>query len=441
MSAFSPKYPIHADIEIPVNLKASWQQTLDLIARLFEVPASLIMRVHAREIEVFVSGNHPDNCYGEGAREHLDSGLYCEHVMDTRRPLIVPNALKDPLWDHNPDIKLQMVSYCGLPILWPDGHIFGTICVLSREENPYPSPYPELLEQFRDSVQASLHILLDNLQLESAQQALVERGEQLATALYSVKVQQEELLNHEKLAALGAMVAGVSHELNTPLGNVITLLTTLGDRFAALERQLESKTLARSLLEEFVVSGGEICSVADKELQRLSRLINDFKRVSVEQVSEQRHRFDLCERIAEQVRVEGLEPGGVRVENRVPQGIGCDSFPEPLGLLLHHLLQNALRHGLAGVSDPQITLEARVTGGMVELTLEDNGAGMAPEVRAHAFDPFFTTRLGQGSGMGLAISRRIASAILGGSLDLAPVLTGVGCRFILRFPLTAPGRV
>ncbi|ENY70572.1 sensor histidine kinase [Aeromonas diversa CDC 2478-85] len=440
MSASSPKYPIHADIEIPLNLKASWQQTLDLIARLFQVPASLIMRVHAREIEVFVSGHHPDNCYGEGAREHLDSGLYCEHVMDTRRPLIVPNALKDPLWDHNPDIKLQMISYCGLPILWPDGHIFGTICVLSREENPYPSPYPELLEQFRDSVQASLHILQDNLQLEATQEALVERGEQLSLALHSLKVQQEELLNHEKLAALGAMVAGVSHEFNTPLGNLVTLLSTLGERFTTMEKQLESKALARSLLEEFVAGGREICAVADKELHRLSRLIADFKRVSIEQVSEQRHRFDLRERVAQQIRLDAQEGGEVRIENRVPEGIECDSFPEPLGLLLHHLLQNAVRHGLVGVLDPAIVIDAEVREGRVALTVEDNGCGMPSQVQAHAFDPFFTTRLGHGSGMGLAISRRIASAILGGSLDVTPAPRS-GCRFILCFPLCAPGRL
>ena len=113
--AEAPKYPILDEIEVPVNVLTNWQVTIDLLAEIAGIPSALIMRVHAREIEVFVASQSPDNVYHHGEKAPLDTGLYCETVMSTRRELLVPNALKDPLWDKNPDIALGMISYCGLP--------------------------------------------------------------------------------------------------------------------------------------------------------------------------------------------------------------------------------------------------------------------------------------------------------------------------------------
>lgn len=111
-----PKYPILDDIEVPANVLANWQVTADLLAEIAEAPAALIMRVHAREIEIFVASHSPGNVYHPGEKTPLDMGLYCETVMSTQHELRVPNALKDPAWDHNPDIELGMISYCGLPL-------------------------------------------------------------------------------------------------------------------------------------------------------------------------------------------------------------------------------------------------------------------------------------------------------------------------------------
>ena len=126
----APKYPILDDIEVPEKEMENWQITIDMLAEIAGIPAALIMRVHAQEIEVFVSSDSPGNVYHHGEKILLDSGLYCETVMSTQRKLVVPNALKDPNWGHNPDIKLGMISYCGLPLTWPNGEIF-----------PHPSVY------------------------------------------------------------------------------------------------------------------------------------------------------------------------------------------------------------------------------------------------------------------------------------------------------------
>lgn len=162
------KYPILDNLAISPNILANWQESINLIADIIQVPAALIMRVHSGEIEVFVKSSNDDNVYEEGERAPLNTGLYCETVMDTQRELLVANALQDPDWDQNPDIELGMISYCGLPLTWPSGDVFGTICVLDSKANSYNETYRKLIARFRDSIQLSLNDIYARSQ-ESAQ--------------------------------------------------------------------------------------------------------------------------------------------------------------------------------------------------------------------------------------------------------------------------------
>lgn len=162
------KYPILDNLAISPNILANWQESINLIADIIQVPAALIMRVHSGEIEVFVKSSNDDNVYEAGERAPLNTGLYCETVMDTQRELLVANALEDPDWDRNPDIELGMISYCGLPLTWPSGDVFGTICVLDSKENSYNETYRKLIARFRDSIQLSLNDIYARSQ-ESAQ--------------------------------------------------------------------------------------------------------------------------------------------------------------------------------------------------------------------------------------------------------------------------------
>jgi diguanylate cyclase (GGDEF)-like protein/PAS domain S-box-containing protein len=158
------KYPLLDDLEVPHEVQASWQTTINILAELTEIPAALIMRVHPREIEVFLSSQSKGNVYEQGERAPLDTGLYCETVMDSRKELLIPDALNDPAWDHNPDIELGMISYLGLPLSWPNGEIFGTICILDTKRNEYSTTYRSLLERFRDNIQLHLKIIHQNSQ-------------------------------------------------------------------------------------------------------------------------------------------------------------------------------------------------------------------------------------------------------------------------------------
>ncbi len=165
----APKFLIRDDIEVPQKTLEGWQRLLDLMAEVFAVPAALIMRVRADEIEVFKCSDSEGNVYEKGERAPLDSGLYCERVMSDRNYLLVPNALRDPEWDHNPDIKLGMIAYLGFPLTWPTGDVFGTICVLDRRENRFSETYVRLLEQFRNVVEDDLRVIDAERQLRESE--------------------------------------------------------------------------------------------------------------------------------------------------------------------------------------------------------------------------------------------------------------------------------
>jgi PAS domain S-box-containing protein len=154
--ATAPRRPILDEVEIPAAMLENWQTTIDLLATMANVPAARIMRVHPGEIEVLVASHGPGNAQQAGERAPLDPGLYCGTVIGTRHELHVPNALKDLQWQENPDLARGMISYLGLPLTWPNGEIFGTICILDSKEQGYDLPVRQILERFADSVTLSL---------------------------------------------------------------------------------------------------------------------------------------------------------------------------------------------------------------------------------------------------------------------------------------------
>lgn len=161
--------------QVPPETVRKWQEIVDLLAEIMRVPSALIMQVEPPNIKVFVSSESKENPYEPAESAPLNTGLYCETVMKTRQPLLVPDAFQDEVWKSNPDIKLGMISYLGVPISWPDGEIFGTICVLDRKRNDYSELFLKLLLLCRDLLQADLRTLTTlNKQLEE-REAKIQR--------------------------------------------------------------------------------------------------------------------------------------------------------------------------------------------------------------------------------------------------------------------------
>lgn len=160
--------PIISQAHPPISstVMQKWQRLIDLIAKVFQVPAGLIMQITEAQMQVLLRSSNHQNPYRDTEADQLGHGLYCETVIGKDRPLLVENALDDPHWRDNPDLKLNMISYFGLPIHWPDGTCFGTICVLDMQARTYQSVYQEILSTFRDTLEEDLLLLEKKRMLE-----------------------------------------------------------------------------------------------------------------------------------------------------------------------------------------------------------------------------------------------------------------------------------
>jgi GAF domain-containing protein len=150
-------------IEVSPDILENWQEITNILSELVGIPTALIMRFAEPYIEVFVSSNSKGNPYHPGEKEILyGSGLYCEKVIRTQDRLLVPDALSDENWKNNPDIKLNMISYLGFPILWPDKNPFGTICILDNKPNQYSATVERLILKFRSLIESHLELIYMN---------------------------------------------------------------------------------------------------------------------------------------------------------------------------------------------------------------------------------------------------------------------------------------
>jgi predicted ATPase/signal transduction histidine kinase len=283
---------------------------------------------------------------------------------------------------------------------------------------------------YNDLQQEQAHIqeLNDNLERRVAQ-----RTAELSAAVQRLTSTQEELVHAEKLASLGAMVAGISHELNTPIGICVTVTSTIEGRLKTFSGMLHSGTLRRSDMNTFLADMTEMVGLVSRSIRNSADLISSFKQVSADQASEQRRSFELS-RVVEDVAASlrpGLKGQPWEIVVDIPVDIVCDSYPGPLGQIVTNLIQNAAIHAFIGRTEGTILITATQAGQEVVMQVRDNGIGMDARTAKHAFDPFFTTRMGRGSGLGLSICHRIATSTLGGSLTLDSE-PGLGSCFTLK---------
>lgn len=238
------KYPIFDDIEVPEKVIENWQSTVDILAKISNVPAALIMRVHADEIEVFVSSHSAGNVYHAGEKAPLNNDLYCETVINTQRELLVPNAFKDPLWDKNPDIKLGMISYCGLPVTWPGDRLFGTICILDKQENAYSRLIRDILERFRDSIQFSLTAIYE---ARLAMHEIAERKQAEAALLES----QAKLENNLKgcVEVISATIEGRGPFPSGHHRHIAALTSAIAQEMGLTDFQIQGIELATAVYD------------------------------------------------------------------------------------------------------------------------------------------------------------------------------------------------
>jgi signal transduction histidine kinase len=287
------------------------------------------------------------------------------------------------------------------------------------------------VEVFRENAIAKL----------AAEKELKAAKERAEGALRELQETQKSLIEAEKLAALGGLVAGVAHEVNNPVGISLTVASSFARRCELFAQEVSDGQIRRSKLDEFIAGSKEAAKQLLANLNRAADLIQSFKQVAVDRSHTERRLFDLAES-TDQIVVSlrpALKRSAISLTVDVPAGIQMDSYPGPYGQVLTNLVLNSLAHAFPERSAGTMRISARRIGTeQVEVQFADDGSGMSEDVQRRAFEPFFTTRRSRGgTGLGLHIVYNLITRPLGGRLRLESE-PGRGTIFVIRLPLVAP---
>lgn len=299
--------------------------------------------------------------------------------------------------------------------------------------------YDPLVVAFPDR---SLGVLDMQTLLQAVASTLEDQMLRLASTLDELRRTQSRLVQVEKLASLGSLVAGVAHEVNTPVGIVLGTAT----HFSAITRTMadlvKRGSLRRSELDDYLGQAEEAARLMTLNATRAAELIHGFKQVSVDQTSGECRVFVLHAYLDEILTSLGprLKSFPVAVDVRIPEAIECNTNPGALSQIITNLVVNSLVHGFEGGRKGRIEIAATLDAStdIVRLVYSDDGKGIDGSDVPKVFDPFFTTRRGSGgSGLGLHITHNLVVGALGGWIELASA-PGMGVRFEIRFPRNLP---
>ncbi|UDN23014.1 ATP-binding protein [Aeromonas veronii] len=268
--------------------------------------------------------------------------------------------------------------------------------------------------------------------------SLSEANNQLGKAYDDLKQAQQTLVESEKMASLGSLVAGVAHEINTPIGISVTASSYLQERVADFKSHIESKQLSRSYLNEFTVNLDESMQLLQSNLRRASELIASFKQVAVDQSSEARYNFSLADNLHQVVVSLGhkLKKSQCEVDIQCDPKLSIFSFPGSFTQIYSNLILNSINHGFDNWDKPKkITIKVEQQGEELFIDYSDNGRGIPPEILPRIFDPFVTSKRGQGgSGLGTHIIYNLVVQLLKGRISCASE-PGQGAQFHIRLPI------
>ena len=316
----------------------------------------------------------------------------------------------------------------------------------------FPDEVGALADSLEVTRQAIIHLIaqLENRNLaltdanEHLEQRVAERTDSLAKALLALERAQKDMIETEKLASLGRVVAGVAHELNTPLGNALTTVSTLDFELTGLRAELESGSMRRSALVTFMDRAQEGLALSESNLQRAAHLIANFKQVAVDQIGDQRRKFDVAQVTTDVINVlmPMIRKCGCQMELLLQDDLECDTFPGGYGQVLTNLVVNALTHAFEPSAPGCITVRVGPVGSdAFELVVSDNGVGMDESVRTHVFDPFFTTKMGRGgTGLGMNIVHGLVTRVLKGHIVVTSA-PGQGTQVRVVMPRTVDAGV
>lgn len=389
-------------LALPEAFFSKWQSILDLIVEMIGVPSALIMRVHEREIEVYVTSQNPETPYQAHEFAPLKTGLYCETVINTQEQLIVPNALADENWNKNPDIKLGMIAYAGLPIIQQNGKVFGTICILDKQANNFGEQTIALLEQFRNLVQDDIRLYELNSELE-----------------------QKNKENNELIHVL-------CHDLRNPIGAgqflIDELIENLKNQEVTLSASLETITDTKMILDDAL-------QVID-HVRDLRYLREKYATTRVK--TSQLNLRDAMDFVV-QIFQHQLQAKRLTIRYDLPPELYVIAEESSLiNSVLSNVVSNAIKFSYPGsYIDCKHTIKAHT----VELSITDYGTGMTKSMLTNLFEVTSRSSIGtmgeKGSGFGMPLVKRFMEEYPQGEIKVISGLEGQkGTSVVLTFQMS-----
>ncbi|HAF30276.1 MAG TPA: hypothetical protein DCG75_14635 [Bacteroidales bacterium] len=367
---------ISSDIkpEIFSLITDKWQLLLDTVAKIVNVPSGLIMRLNEDTIEVFLKSKTNGNPYHVGETAELIYGLYCETVIGTQEELLIPDATKSLVWGkNNPDVDINMISYLGYPINWPDGKVFGTVCLLDNKENNYNDNFKKLLYLTKTHIESDLQIILSKLELEELNKNLEESS--------SIKTRFLSL---------------ISHDVRGGIGTLNEFLKLMIDKYDTYER----KKLKRDLIS--------LNHMTNSAFMVLENLLS-WSKNDLLQLDPEKKQFNLVEMMDSlisffklSIKMKNLE----LIQDYDDKNIMVFADENMLRTSLRNILSNAIKFNK---NQGKISIQISKKGNRTIISIEDTGIGMDKTTKENLFSYSgahqFAETTGESSGLGLFLTK------------------------------------
>ncbi|MET3107818.1 signal transduction histidine kinase [Oxalobacteraceae bacterium GrIS 2.11] len=396
-------------------------------------------------------------------------GGSCGTAMYRKEPVIVTDVRTDPLWaPYKSLLEPHGFRSCwSNPILIDQDRVLGSFAMYYREVR---SPGPRELELMAVAThiagiainrtyneealrrhqlgleelvrERTAQLMAEKNKAESTSIALIKANQDLIASFNTLNAAQEELVRNKQLAALGSLVAGVAHELNTPIGNCVLASSKLSDETRILSQNfIRQKAIKRGVFLHYLDDVAEANEILARNLDRAANLVLSFKQIAVDQANSNRRTFNLQQTVAEILGLiqVSFQQRAFIIEEHIPTDLELDSYPGAISQVLECLVENSQIHGFEGRDRGKITVSANADkAGWINLLVQDDGIGIPGQHSDKIFDPFFTTKMGSGSlGLGLNIAHNVVIGILGGKVrvESAPE---TGTLVTISLPVVAP---
>ena len=362
------------------GITKKWQSLIDTAARLAKVPSGLIMKLNKDTIEVFLKSNTKGNPYKAGEKARLIYGLYCETVIGTQQKLLVPDARKDEVWkENNPDVDIDMIAYLGYPINWPDGEVFGTVCLLDNKENQFDKDRDDLLKHIKQHIEDDLKLIMMNQELSKMNQEL-EKSNKTKSKFLSL----------------------ISHDIRGSIGTLDELLKILVAELDNYDKEYLKKIL-HSLSQN-----------ASTSFETLNNMLlwakNDLIRIKPDYQS-----ADLIE-IIDKVLLffkQSIALKGIKVtKSYYAKKALIETDIDMIGVVLRNIISNAIKYNN---NNGTLKISISVKQNKHDIMIQDTGKGMHESTVNKLFQynkhPTEDSREAASSGIGLMLTKEFADKI------------------------------